>query len=287
MSISLKSTNNEKPPTGGFSLASAPILWYTILTNPTEVPMKIVYFGYDLFADCLESLPALGVEIMAIYTFPSDGVCDFNDRVTAFAAARGIPCTARRVTEADLAALAARGCDWMVSAGYAYRIPVKACGLRGVNLHPALLPVGRGAWPMPVTILRGLTQSGVTLHKLAPRFDEGDILAQAAVDVAPDEILPTLTAKLQQAAVPLLHRFIADPATMWANGTPQPAGEYWPQPTEADMTITPSTTAAEADRILRAFAGVGCFYGDFPVRAAHITHTPTALPRADAWLAFD
>lgn len=249
--------------------------------------MKIVYFGYDLFADCLESLPALGVEIMAIYTFPSDGVCDFNDRVTAFAAAHGIPCTVGRATEADLDALAARGCDWMVSAGYAYRIPVKACGLRGVNLHPALLPVGRGAWPMPVTILRCLTQSGVTLHKLAPRFDEGDILAQIAVDVDPDETLPSLTAKLQAAALPLLRRFVADPETMWANGTPQPAGEYWPQPTEVDMTITPRTTAAEADRILRAFAGVGCNYCGAPIKAAHITREPTDFPLSDAYLAID
>ncbi len=224
--------------------------------------MKIVYFGYDLFADCLEMLPSLDVEVMAIYSFPSDGVCDFHDRVRSFARRRGIPFTVDRVTEQALDCLADAGCAMMVSAGYAYRIPMREGGLRGVNLHPALLPCGRGAWPMPITILRGLDESGVTLHKLAPRFDEGDILAQSRFAVAPDETLITLTKKLQAAAPALLQAFFDDPESMWNHARAQGEGEYWQQPSIADMTITPAMTLAEADRILRAFAGVECFWCD-------------------------
>lgn len=222
--------------------------------------MKIVYFGYDLFADCLERLPDLGVEVMAIYSFPSDGVCDFHDRVQAFALRWGIPFHVGPVTGVELNALAAAGCEMMVSAGYAYRIPVEQTNLRGINLHPALLPLGRGPWPMPVTILRGLTESGVTLHKLAPRFDEGDILAQAAFPLAPNEDLQTLMGKLQVAAVSLLEAFVAEPASAWAKARPQGKGEYWPEPDEREMTISPNMTVAEADRILRAFRGVGCYF---------------------------
>lgn len=43
-------------------------------------------------------------------------------------------------------------------------------GVMQVNLHPALLPEGRGPWPMPTAILRGKS-SGVTLHKLAEESD--------------------------------------------------------------------------------------------------------------------
>lgn len=222
--------------------------------------MKIVYFGYDLFADCLERLPDLGVEVMAVYSFPSDGVCDFHDRVQAFAHRQGIPFHVGSVTGVELNSLAAAGCEMMVSAGYAYRIPVEETTLQGVNLHPALLPLGRGPWPMPVTILRGLTESGVTLHKLAPRFDEGDILAQTAFPLTPQEDLHTLTGKLQAAAVSLLEAFFADPALAWANARPQEKGEYWPEPTEREMTISPTMTVAEADRILRAFRGVSCYF---------------------------
>lgn len=222
--------------------------------------MKIVYFGYDLFADCLERLPALGVEVMAVYSFPSDGVCDFHDRVQAFARESGIPFHVGPVTGEKLNALAAEGCALMVSAGYAYRIPVEQTTLRGINLHPALLPMGRGPWPMPVTILRGLTESGVTLHKLASRFDEGDILAQTAFALAPDEDLQTLAGKLQAVAVPLLEAFFADPTSAWGNACPQEKGEYWPEPGEEEMTISPAMTVEEADRILRAFRGVGCYY---------------------------
>ena len=120
--------------------------------------------------------------------------------------------------------------------------------------------MGRGPWPMPVTILRGMTESGVTLHKLAPRFDEGDILAQMAFPLSPDEDLQTLTGKLQTAAVSLLEAFFADPALAWANARPQEKGEYWPEPTEREMTIFPTMTVAEADRILRAFRGVSCYF---------------------------
>lgn len=222
--------------------------------------MKIVYFGYDLFADCLERLPALGVEVMAVYSFPSDGVCDFHDRVQAFARERGIPFRVGPVTGEALNALADAGCEMMVSAGYAYRIPVEQTTLPGINLHPALLPMGRGPWPMPVTILRGMTESGVTLHKLAPRFDEGDILAQTAFALVPDEDLQTLTGKLQAAAVRLLELFFANPALAWANAHPQEKGEYWPEPREEEMTISPAMTVEEADRILRAFRGVECYF---------------------------
>lgn len=222
--------------------------------------MKIVYFGYDLFADCLERLPTLGVEVMAVYSFPSDGVCDFHDRIRNFARERGIPFHVGSVTGEELNALAAAGCELMVSAGYAYRIPVEQTTLQGINLHPALLPMGRGPWPMPVTILRGLIESGVTLHKLAPRFDEGDILAQTAFVLSPNEDLQTLTGKLQAAAVPLLESFFADSALAWVNARPQEKGEYWPEPREEEMTISPAMTVAQADRILRAFRGVGCYF---------------------------
>ncbi len=251
--------------------------------------MKIVYFGYDLFADCLSVIEELGIEIMAIYTFPTDGVCDFNDRVRAFAASRAIPCTVGRVTAEELSNLAARGCDWMVSAGYAYRIPVTPDGPRGVNLHPACLPIGRGPWPMPVTILRGLTESGVTLHKLAPKFDRGDILIQTVFPLAEKETLPSLTAKLAAAAPVLLRSFFADPEVVWASGIPQAGGEYWPEPTPEEMTITPEHTAEEADRILRAFMGVGCYARGrdgvrIPVVRAAVTDQKTAFPLKDAYL---
>lgn len=250
--------------------------------------IKIVYCGYDLFADCLEMIPALGVEVMAIYTFPSDGVTDFHDRVRAFAQVHNIPFTVGRVSEVELDTFAARGCDYLVSAGYAYRIPVREGGLRGINLHPALLPIGRGAWPMPVTILRGLSESGVTLHKLAPRFDEGDILAQRSFQLSPDETLSSLTAKLQREAPVLLAEFFASPEQMWQAARPQGAGEYWPQPGEAEMMITPATPVEDADRILRAFEGIGCFYlfdgQRIPMRHAEITQIQTPWPICGAYL---
>ena len=40
---------------------------------------------------------------------------------------------------------------------------------------------------MPVTLLEGLRESGITIHKMTDDFDEGDILSQKAVPVMPED----------------------------------------------------------------------------------------------------
>ena len=49
---------------------------------------------------------------------------------------------------------------------------------RGVNLHPSLLPALRGTDPVFRALARGERRLGVTLHRLAPELDAGDIIAQ-------------------------------------------------------------------------------------------------------------
>ena len=67
--------------------------------------------------------------------------------------------------------------------------------MKMINIHPALLPIGRGAWPMAVTILKGLRESGVTIHKMTAELDAGDILLQEKIEVGPRETLQSLTEK--------------------------------------------------------------------------------------------
>lgn len=68
------------------------------------------------------------------------------------------------------------GVELILVAGYPWKIPVSQ-SIKQVNIHPAFLPVGRGSWPMPAAILKGV-DLGVTIHKLSDRFDEGDIWLQ-------------------------------------------------------------------------------------------------------------
>ncbi len=224
--------------------------------------MKIVYFGFDLFYDCFEKIvenPA--VEVLALYTFPTDDRFEFNRQVISLARTHNIPVHLEKITAEALEEYFNNGCEFTLSAGYIHKIPVlQRADFKGVNIHPALLPVGRGAWPFPCTILRGLETSGVTIHKITDRFDEGDILLQRSCEVAKDETLDTLTAKCQTIAADMIDHLVENFNSLWNNAAPQGAGEYWPEPTDTDRTITPDMSEERKDLIRRAFGSFGVIY---------------------------
>lgn len=60
--------------------------------------------------------------------------------------------------------------------------------LGGINLHPSLLPELRGPDPGFWTFRRGDGRSGLTIHRLSPRFDTGAVLAQQPFEL-PDGAL--------------------------------------------------------------------------------------------------
>ena len=55
------------------------------------------------------------------------------------------------------------------------------------NLHASLLPAYRGAAPINWAVINGETRTGVTTFFLKHEIDTGDIIAQQAIDIAPDE----------------------------------------------------------------------------------------------------
>lgn len=150
--------------------------------------MKIAYFGYDALCDCLFALERAGCEIAEIFTCPTDNRFEFNHKIMEYARRKQIPCCAAPVRSEDLLRLSRIGCRAAFCAGYFYKIPVSEGSLPIVNVHPSLLPEGRGAWPVPVQILRQMDHGGVTLHKVAASWDRGDILLQKSFSIAPEEI---------------------------------------------------------------------------------------------------
>lgn len=221
--------------------------------------MKIAYAGIDLFYPALETIISQGCEIIKIYTCETDNETEFNLQVIDAARRRGIDWTMERIRSADISWLKAQGCEAFICAGYYYRIPVDAA-LPMVNIHPSLLPVGRGSWPMPVTILKGLKVSGVTIHKMAEDFDTGDILLQQDFAVADDETLATFMDKIHGLLPDMVSRLLGDFDRLYENARPQGAGDYWPTPGPSDWTVTGDMAPDQADRILRAFYGYDCIY---------------------------
>ena len=222
--------------------------------------MKIVYAGFDLMHSAMEAL-AENNELIKLFTCDVDSEYETNYMVVELAKKLNIPVTMERITRDDIDELLDMGCELLVSAGYYYRIPVDK-RLPMVNIHPSLLPYGRGAWPMPLAILDGLTESGVTVHKTEEGFDTGDILLQERFDINAEETLISFMGKVNSRLPAMMDRLTSDFDDLWNNAKPQGEGEYQPQPDPEDYIITADDTVEYADRILRAFFGFPCYYRD-------------------------
>ena len=218
--------------------------------------MKIAYFGFDLFYDCLDMLIQNGHDIMKIFTCDVDGEYEHNSKIYAAAERYGIAITNQKPENQMLHILKNEGCDLMISAGYYYKIPV-IDGVMQVNIHPSLLPIGRGPWPEPIVILKNL-QTGVTIHKLSDSLDSGDILIQGRIETDNSENLKTLTKKSVSLAVHLLSEFVQNIKYYWGHSVPQNGGEYWREPTDSDMTFDITDSFEKIDQITRAFFGYRC-----------------------------
>ena len=221
--------------------------------------MNIAYFGFDLFFDCLEALTLTDNKIIKIFTCKVDEDYESSSKTRMLAERYSIPITNNKVSTEDIKELERLGCDVIISAGYYYKIPSSSI-IRSVNIHPALLPLGRGPWPMPVSILRGDSCTGVTLHQITESFDAGDIILQQKVDITDRDNLETLTLKLQKTAKKLVITFLKDIEFLWTNKKPQTVGEYWKEPGVNEMTFTSKTDYETVDRITKAFYGYHCYF---------------------------
>jgi methionyl-tRNA formyltransferase len=125
----------------------------------------------------------------------------------------------------------------------------------GINIHPSLLPKYRGAAPIPAAILGLDRETGVTIQRLAPEMDAGDILAQERFPLTGRETTAGLseTAALKGAA--MLTPLVRSLARGSLNGRPQNNGEasYCSLITREDGRIDWSLPALRIDARIRAY----------------------------------
>lgn len=96
--------------------------------------------------------------------------------------------------------------DFIVLAGFLWLIPANILDeyqRRIINIHPALLPKygGKGMYGERVhraVIENKETESGITIHYVDSRYDEGDIIFQASCRVEPDDTPETLASKIHE-----------------------------------------------------------------------------------------
>lgn len=223
--------------------------------------MKIAYAGFDLFYPMLESLYKNGCEIVKIFSCKVDNVTEFNQKVTEFAHTHFIPITYDKITLEDLVSLKNDGVEALFCAAYYYRMPILE-NFKMINVHPSLLPLGRGSWPMPLSILNRDKKSGVTFHKMEEDFDTGEIIMQKEFELYNDENLDSFMEKIYALLPDMVNVLLSNFENYYQNAKPQGHGEYLSVPDENDYIIDKDTEFEKADRILRAFYGFDVLYND-------------------------
>lgn len=96
--------------------------------------------------------------------------------------------------------------DLIVLAGFLWLVPgdiLKNYNKRIINIHPALLPAygGKGMYGLRVhraVILNRDPESGITIHYVNEKYDEGTIIFQARCRVEPDETPESLAKKIHK-----------------------------------------------------------------------------------------
>ena len=166
--------------------------------------MRIVYFANNLLAARLaEWLTSQGESIVAAVLHPEHRRKCSAELIAALPA--GVPIIDGSKLSAPESIEQLRGLrpDIGVSVLFGYILRKDVLGLFPagcVNLHPALLPYNRGAYPNVWSIIEE-TPAGATLHYIDEGVDTGNIIAQREVPVEPVDTGASLYSRLESAAL--------------------------------------------------------------------------------------
>ncbi|MGE5296065.1 MAG: methionyl-tRNA formyltransferase [Solirubrobacterales bacterium] len=176
--------------------------------------MNIVYLGTGEFGlPCLDAIQASRHFLALVVTQPPTPV-GRGRRLSPSPVAHWAETHAAPFVETDnvnspemLARIAENHPDAIVVIAFGQKIGrelVEMPAKLAINVHSSLLPKFRGAGPINWAILRGETETGVSIITLADRMDAGDILAQAKTSIGALETAGELHDRLAQLAAPLL-----------------------------------------------------------------------------------
>jgi methionyl-tRNA formyltransferase len=224
---------------------------------------RVVVFGYHTIGfHCLRRLIDLGEEVVCVVTHEDDPAeTVWFESVGELARGRGIPVhqPANPNHPEFVALIRSLSPDLLLSFWYR-RLLCKELleipRLGAVNLHGSLLPKYRGRNPVNWVLVNGETETGVTLHHMTEEADAGDIIAQRAFPIDPDDTALTLYRKLVAVAVELFGETYPLLKAGRAPRTPQDpaAATVFGRRTPEDGLVRWHWSAARVYNLIRAVA---------------------------------
>lgn len=223
--------------------------------------MKAVVLAYhDIGCVGIRALLARGFDIQAVFTHQDDpNENTWFESVAELAAANDLPVYAPEDINHPLWVERIRemGADILFSFYYRNMVgkkilatPPAGC----LNLHGSHLPRYRGRCPVNWVLIHGEKETGVTLHYMTPRPDDGDIVGQKRVPIDDNDTALSLHKKLAAAAGDLLDDLLPKIRENRAERIPQEqtSASYFGGRRPADGEIDWGQDAAGVRNLVRA-----------------------------------
>ncbi len=249
--------------------------------------MKTIVFAYhDTGCAGIKALLKNGFEIAAVFTHtdnPDEAI--WFESVAELATAHNIPVFAPEDVNHPIWVDKIRDIAPDMMFSFYYRqllkkellsIPVKGA----LNLHGSLLPAYRGRCPVNWVLVNGETETGVTLHHMTEKPDDGDVVDQERIAIATDDTARTLHHKSTAAASALLDRALPllKQGTAPRNAQDHGKSSYFGGRGPKDGEIIWERTAEEVRNLVRAvtrpYPGAFSFTGNRKVFFWDVSVTP-------------
>jgi methionyl-tRNA formyltransferase len=222
----------------------------------------VVFAYHNVGCRCLSVLLAHGVEVALVVSHsdnPKENI--WFASVAELAALHGIPVITPENpnTPEVVKQIGELQPDYLFS--FYYREMLKRELLQipkrgALNMHGSLLPKYRGRVPVNWAIINGETETGSTLHYMTEKPDNGDIVAQQAVPILPNDSALEVFQKVTMAAEMALNSVLPDLLAGKAQSVKQDLslGAYFGGRKAEDGIIDWSLDAQSIHNLVRAVA---------------------------------
>lgn len=225
--------------------------------------MRAVVLAYsNVGVRCLRVLHARGFDVAQVITHRDNPEEKrWYDSVADTAVELGLPvaCVEDMAPGQLRSLVATLRPDYLFSFYFRQMLPADVLAtarVAALNMHGSLLPKYRGRAPTNWAVLHGETETGATLHVMEAKPDAGDIVAQMAVPILPDDTAREVFDKVTVAAETILWQVAPE---LLAGRVPRrpndlARGSYFGGRRPEDGRIDWAKPAAEVYNLIRAVA---------------------------------
>lgn len=210
----------------------------------------------------LEGLLEAGIQVQALFTYPQGADERWFEPPAALAEKRGIPVFMEPSFNTDevFERILRLSPDLLFS--FYFREMIQARFLEvpplgAYNLHGSLLPKYRGRAPINWVLVKGEAETGVSLHAMTPKPDDGHLIGQARLPIVWDDTALSLTLRSAEAGRALVRSLAPQLAAGTAPRVDQKTlgpSTYFGGRKPEDSRLDFAMTAQEAFNQIRAVA---------------------------------